>query len=168
MPKRWLANTLPAPATWLITPSKTRRPCPSSFIPSSRKWRRKRPLCETPKASAWRMPVPSRRSPAAIIGFAAPLRSVASVTQKRDEIAHRGKADAEHLGAGRLVPQLVNFERRKAATGWEEADRFRVGEFPSIGGDLATGIALAVAHGQPRMPSVGRDGRVGKPHDLAR
>src|SRR5260370_23178189 len=25
MPKRWLANTLPAPATWLITPSKTRR-----------------------------------------------------------------------------------------------------------------------------------------------
>src|SRR5882724_8739554 len=25
MPKRWLANTLPAPATWLMTPSNTRR-----------------------------------------------------------------------------------------------------------------------------------------------
>jgi hypothetical protein len=27
--------------------------------------------------------------------------------QERDEIPHRGKADAEHLGPGRLVLQLI-------------------------------------------------------------
>ena len=54
----------------------------------------------------------------------------ALVAQKRDEVAHCGKTDAEHLGAGGFVPQLVNLEWRKEAALRQQPDRLHVGELP--------------------------------------
>jgi len=52
------------------------------------------------------------------------------VAEKRDEVADRGKADAEHLGAGRFVPEVINLERREEAARRQGPDRLRVGELP--------------------------------------
>src|SRR5437763_8210451 len=152
MPKRWFANTLPAPATWLMMPSKTRRPVVSRFMPSSRKCRKKRPLCDTPKPIACRISAPSPSTESL----------VRSWTQKRHEVAHRGKADAEHLRLGRLVPHFVDLERLESAALGQQADRAVVDKFPFRARDIAPSVAFAIPHREPRLRLVERRGRVGE------
>src|ERR1700720_1889746 len=146
MAKLWLANTLPAPATWVSTPSKTRRPCASSFMPSSRKCRKNRPACDTPKASAWSAPGASLGPPSAIIGLGRPVAIGVLIAQERDEVAGLSKASAEHRGPGRLVPDVVNLIRRKMSAGWEQSDRLPVHKLPRPRRDFGTTVALAIAH----------------------
>src|SRR4051812_22585606 len=84
----------------------------------------------------------------------------ALVTQERDQVAHRGEADAEQLRVGRLVPQLVNLERVERAPLWQQPDRAVVDELPFLPRDVAPPVALAVADDEARFGLVERGGGV--------
>jgi hypothetical protein len=88
------------------------------------------------------------------------------VAQERDEVAHRGEADAEHLRLGGLVPQLVDLERLERAALWHQADRAGIDELPFRARDLAPPVSFAIPHRQPRLGLVERSGRIAEPpHD---
>ncbi len=91
----------------------------------------------------------------------------AAIAQKGDEVAGRRIADAHHRRTGRLVPDLVNLERGKTAARRQQPDRALIDKLPALRRDLGAGVALAVAHGEPRFFRVGRHRRVAEPHDIA-
>jgi len=80
--------------------------------------------------------------------------------QERDEVAHRGEADAEHFRLGRLVPQLVDLERLEWPSLGQEADRAVAGELPFHARDVAPPVGFAIPHRQPRLGLVERDGGI--------
>ena len=77
----------------------------------------------------------------------------ALVAQKRDQIAHRGKADAEDLRPGRLVPDLVDLERRELRACGQQPDRLASTNSQDAGRDFGARVAFAVAH-RRAAPSV--------------
>src|SRR6266700_990501 len=91
----------------------------------------------------------------------------ARIAEERDEVAHAGIADAEHLRPDRLVPQLVDLDRLEGAARWQKPDRAVVDEFPFAARDLAAPVALAGAHGEPRLRLADRRGGVRETPDAA-
>ena len=89
----------------------------------------------------------------------------ALIAQKRDEVAHRGEADAEHLRLGRLVPQFVNLERLERAPLRHKPDRAVVDKFPLAARDVAPPVALPIAHREPRRGLVERGRGIAQPPD---
>src|SRR5207248_9422298 len=91
--------------------------------------------------------------------------AVSLIAQKRDEVAHRGEADTEHLWLGRLEPQFVNLERLERAPLRHKPDRAVVDKFPLAARDIAPPVALAVAHREPRRGLVERGRGITQPPD---
>ena len=90
----------------------------------------------------------------------------ALVAQERDQVARRRKADAEHLGLGGLVPELVDRQRREPRPLRQQPDRARVGELPLACGDQDPRIGLARPHSQACLALVGGNRRIAEPHRL--
>src|SRR5947207_14614884 len=154
MPKRWLANTLPAPATWLNTVEHA----PARAVAVHPEFEEM-----AQEAAALRYAEADRMPDLGIVGrqrIAVPL-----VTQKRYEVAHRGEADTEHLRLGRPVPQFVNLEWLERAPLRQQPDRAVVDEFPLASRDVAPPVALPVAHREPRRGLVERGRGIAQPPD---
>ena len=88
------------------------------------------------------------------------------VTQERDEIARRGKPDADHLRAGRFVPNLVDFIGGEQRASGQQPDRPLVDKFPGLGRDLGAGVTFSVANRQPCVARIGRNGGVIEAYDV--
>ena len=116
-------------------------------------------MCATPRPSP---PGPSGEHRIGRANAIGPL-----VAQKGDEVAGRGEAHADHRRSGRLVPEIVDLVGGEIGSGREQPDRPVVDELPLLGRDQGAGVAFAVAHGQPGLVLVGRDGRIAEPHDIA-
>src|SRR5580692_8321242 len=89
------------------------------------------------------------------------------IAQKRNEVAGRSKASAEHRGPSRLIPEVVNLVGRKMGAGRKQSDRLPVYKLPSPRADFSMTVALAIAHRQTCIGLVGGDGRVVQPHDIS-
>ena len=89
------------------------------------------------------------------------------IAQETDHVAGRCVADADDLRFGRLVPKLVNLDRRKFRALRRQPDRLLVGELPLLGRHLDALILLARAHREPRLRLVGRRRRITQLDDRA-